>query len=546
MEANFMKLRQNRLILLLVSLLLTGCNSPKPSEDDIPSDSEQISETTSEVPSEGSEDVDNPVVNSFNDVTYPEDAHIPASEEYLKFWHPKTKINVNIKASNEIIKLIDECGDKGGTREDLYFPVNVTFNVDGKEYFYEEVGMRQKGNTSREDFSNDGNIYGPFHFKLSFTEKWTKDVYAPYGLQKDWTKDDPAYVERDDRRFLDMKKVDFKWNRTNDPSLTNQPFIANLYQKYGLITSNITLCDLKISNSSTIYSMGVYTIYEVIDKTLLRRYLPKKEANGDLYKCTWSDTGQADMDIDNGDFFNEDGTVKTRGKIGEEDKSQKYEPSYDIKTNEDETTHEDLVNLLKMLKSLEGKDVSQTKELVDSKVDVDYFLRYSAVAYLVGNQDDMRNNANNYYTFFNSKTNLAGFITYDNDWSLGVGYDGNGGLEMTKIALDHSKLQGNGKSWQRNRLFWATIISPRDNSPYQNKINLITEYQSQYIEDIKTILNDGFFMYAKFKEMYDLYYNNYRSVSTSFNTNSTFRGTALFKEYEEKMRANVEYYTKTD
>ena len=140
-----MKLRQNRLILLLVSLLLTGCNSPKPSEDDIPSDSEQISETTSEVPSEGSEDVDNPVVNTFNDFTYPEDAHIPASEEYLKFWHPKTKINVNIKASNEIIKLIDECGDKGGTREDLYFPVNVTFNVDGKEYFYEEVGMRQKG-----------------------------------------------------------------------------------------------------------------------------------------------------------------------------------------------------------------------------------------------------------------------------------------------------------------------------------------------------------------------------------------------------------------
>ena len=291
--------------------------------------------------------------------------------------------------------------------------------------------------------------------------------------------------------------------------------------------------------------MGVYTIYEVIDKTLLRRYLPKKKlmatytsAHGViLAKLTWiSITVTSLMKME---------PLKREGKIGE-DKSQKYEPSYDIKTNEDETTHEDLVNLLKMLKSLEGKDVSQTKELVDSKVDVDYFLRYSAVAYLVGNQDDMRNNANNYYTFFNSKTNLAGFITYDNDWSLGVGYDGNGGLEMTKIALDHSKLQGNGKSWQRNRLFWATIISPRDNSPYQNKINLITEYQSQYIEDIKTILNDGFFMYAKFKEMYDLYYNNYRSVSTSFNTNSTFRGTALFKEYEEKMRANVEYYTKTD
>jgi len=96
---------------------------------------------------------------------------------------------------------------------------------------------------------------------------------------------------------------------------------------------------------------------------------------------------------------------------------------YDAKEFDDTSPNPFLkmIDLMKMLKDLEGKSVLEAKELLEAKIDMPSFLRYAALSYLTGNPDDMRNNGNNYYIFFNpNEGNKAYFIPYDYDWSLNI------------------------------------------------------------------------------------------------------------------------------
>ena len=52
-------------------------------------------------------------------------------------------------------------------------------------------------------------------------------------------------------------------------------------------------------------------------------------------------------------------------------------------------------------------------------MNVDNFLRYSALCWVFGLPDDLRNNYNNYYLYFD-KEDKALFIPYDNDRCLGI------------------------------------------------------------------------------------------------------------------------------
>ena len=51
---------------------------------------------------------------------------------------------------------------------------------------------------------------------------------------------------------------------------------------------------------------------------------------------------------------------------------------------------------------------------------MDNFLKFEAVSYFLGNPDDLRNNYNNYYIYFNKSTGKMIFIPYDLDRCLGV------------------------------------------------------------------------------------------------------------------------------
>ena len=234
-----------------------------------------------------------------------------------------------------------------------------------------------------------------------------------------------------------LAKIDIKMYKTNDESMINQAFAFSLFQKGGLISPNSTLGKIRMTSGNNNSDFGVVAINETIDKQLLRRYFSKADAKGDLYKVGWG-VG-ANNQWNKGNLSIEEYNAYP-AMIGEEDKLIGYSPRYDAKEFDDkkEVPHQNLINLMQALKQNEGKSVSEYLANLEAVVDIDSFLNYAALSYLTGNQDDMRNNGNNYYIYFNpGQNNKAYFIPYDYDWALGLGFSEDGGLTMAKISPFH-------------------------------------------------------------------------------------------------------------
>lgn len=461
-----------------------------------------------------------------NGFTYPLDAQVQPTNAYFEFWHPETDLALRIIASKQVFSWIEQYGVHQQQLAELYFPVTLEVIMNQKRFVYYEVGMRMKGNTSRKDFLDDeGNIYDSLNMKLSFNELWDTDEYAQFNLQKTWTKaTNPEWKKRDDRTFmgddtgkLGLKKIDIKWNKSRDDSLVIQPFIFSFFQKHGLISQNSTLTTLKLNNTR----MGVVTINEPVDKHLLRRYFPKAAAAGDLYKVGWGKPEPKAGEV-KGSLRYED--IRFNGEnmivdaiIGEEDKFRGYTPAYDAK--EYDTTSPNpfakLINLMKVLKDNEGKPGSEFGPALEAVIDIDSFLKYAAISYLMGNIDDMRNWGNNYYIFFNpSQNNKAYFIPYDYDWGLGLTWT-EGDTRMYGPSPFETKHLMDTNVWQENRLYWYTILtSNNDQRPYKN-ISMNQIYRNQYISYIHSLNNDSFYMDTTFVNLFNIYKTTYNSKSGS-------------------------------
>lgn len=482
------------------------------------------------------------VRQALNGFTFPSNAVTKATNQYLEFWHPQTKLNIEIFGDPEIFALMDEHGfqnnDPNGNNHDLYWPVSVRLTVNGRKYVYYEVGMRRKGNTSRDHHFWDrhqNQFATSFSFKLKFDERWHKDIYNEHGLRKYWAKGDPHYDARNSRSIMHddagkngMTKIDFKYNKTEDQSMTNQPFAFSLFQKYGLVSQNSTLSPLQMNGQR----FGIITVNEATDKDLVKRYF--SDAGGDLYKVGWGrlskheEHKKGSLMIEDVRFVNNNpnGPLTADGIIGEEDKFSGYNPGYDAKELHKSTVnHNHLVNLMRVLKDNENKSPGEYTSNLEGVVDINSFLMYAAAAYLTGNPDDLRNNGNNYYIYFDPSDNhKAHFIPYDYDWSLGLGWDEHGGNgAMAHLSPSHSKMQGNGRTWQEVRLFWYTVINKNDYSGAPSNITRNEAYFSTYKNNVMTIYDDAYYSAANFIALHNIYKASYNDL-TAADVDKTWSG----------------------
>ncbi|OQC11194.1 MAG: CotH protein [Tenericutes bacterium ADurb.Bin087] len=603
--------KKNMLLLPLVAMLLSSCttlseiidSSSHPSSfpssqsseevatsEEIPSSAEELSsEVLSSLSDTSSEDLpddltpadltnfkttypsdplitytdDDYIVRPFpNGFTYPADARVKPTNAYLEFWHPETELNMRIIATKEVFNLIEQNGYHNPRFADCYFPVTLEIKMNGKRFVYYEVGMRMKGNTSRTEFLDPTTkeFIKSISFKLSFNELWDEAIYDNFNLRKEWTKAlNPEWKVRDDRTFMGdtdgkfgMKKVDLKWNKSPDPSLVMQPFVFSLFRRNGLISQNSTLTTLKMNDTR----FGIVTVNEPIDKHLLRRYFDKNGAAGQLYKVGW---GKPDPN-NHGYWvkgslryedllFGDDGKLIHHAILGEEDKYNYYEPGYDAKEYDatSENPFAKMIDLMKMLQDIEGKSVAEAKLMLEAKIDMNSFLRYAALCYLTGNPDDMRNNGNNYYVFFNpNEGNKAYFIPYDYDWSLNIKWDGVG--DMSKVYPFHSKHEGHNRAWQENRLFWATIINKDDYSDYHGyDIKMNNEYRSVYVDFVRTFIADEQYSDTYYNVIYNTYVRTYGAKTISdFDTQdykvSPFIGTDVMTSFINTIKATAAPY----
>lgn len=417
-------------VLVCASLLaLCGCQTPPAPEP--PTNSTNSTAPNIAVPNDGIIDVGLEA--------------LPYSEEqlYLQLFDPKNKIELDLDmADSELQKLQDDYDryDEMGSKSPIYrkgnVSITITNEVDTTTYRISEVGVRMKGNTSRTDFYNaEEGIYNFIHLRLDFQETFEDETY--YGSQRNIWNDEKQRKQRKNRTFATLEKLELRWNKNHDSTYLRETYAYELYRSEGVLAPNATLSVFQWNNAN----MGIYVLVEPVDKVFIERNLPEADWDGDLYKCGW---------------VWQPVTFTSQKSIGIENEDNREFYTYDLKTNKKTSEHESLKKLLSGL-----NNGAVTKESFGNLVDVDYFLRYAAVSYFLGNPDDLRNNYNNCYIYFLKSSGKMIVIPYDYDRCLGVTVDYNpSGHAMTNENpfgdMAEGKSDGPGK--QESPLFLHSVV----------------------------------------------------------------------------------------
>ncbi|MDE6401888.1 MAG: CotH kinase family protein, partial [Clostridiales bacterium] len=400
---------------------------------------------------------------------------------------------------------------------------SVTIGIDDGDgmlyYYYEEVGVRMKGNTSRHEFYNNDGFFDNIHMKLSFKQTFddVDDGYTEDEL-KVWT-DDAARAERKDRMFAGMEKIDIKYNSTRDETYVREMYAMKLFRESGVIAPNVTMCSVTaLEKDATRRNLGVYRIHEPIDEAFIERNFDDAEV-GDLWKCTYTKTGPADLtnyDLDN--------------RIGVEDEMKGRFYSYDKKTNkkkDKETGLRDFSSMKNFIAAISGENADYSAAL-----DTDAFARFEAVNYILGNPDCIRNNYNNYYIYFRKSDGKAVIIPYDYDRCLGLteGWNPTGSASMYLEPYTR-RIAASGDG-QYNPLYKNLICkgAPTDSG------STLMKYRDDLISmsSGERIKASAFTAYKdKFKERYSKYVTG-AVAQNALAFDSTNTGNVSYSQYIEK------------
>lgn len=465
--------RTKKIITTVVAALMVavmgGCRSSNNANPSPEQSSQYISETTggNEVIAGREYDIDAD--------------RLPYDDEtiYSQLFDINNKIEIDVDISDdELAKMQSDYDryDGRGSKSPIYrkcdLKISITSDGVKNTYIIKNTGIRMKGNTSRTAFydSNSG-IYSLIHFKVDFTETFDDELY--YG-------NDSAYdlgidIEKQkNRTFASLDSMEIKWNQTLDSTYVREYYTCEMYRDFGILAQRTNIASLNFGGVHE----GVFKIYEPVDKKFINRYVDEEDRGGDLYKCGWTMTGA---------------TFLNNVSYGIEDKENGKFYNYDLKTNKKTSAHESLLNLIRYLN---GSNVD--KEGLTEYIDMDYFLRFSAVSYFVGNPDDMRNNYNNYYIYFLKSNNKMIIIPYDNDRSFGITLSYNpSGDAMTGVKWESARAVGNGGSSQENPLVNYTIT----------RKGLFTE---EFRTELDKVADSEWLTYDKFSRIYNIALSNYK------------------------------------
>ena len=416
---------------------------------------------------------DTPIRNSKNDFTYEDLFNLGNSVDI--------KVKISDKELNEIQKNYET-----GYKSEIYRVadlVTISIKNNSKTYTweYENVGIRQKGNTSRQNiFDGNGNL-NLNHYKLSFDE--TFDDIEMYDSSFIAQYSNIAYK---DREFLGLTGLDLKWDKNYDLTHIREAYANYMYRACGVITQNVGLTTFSMiqtdrNNKET--SFGLCMLYEPASKSMLKRALSsdakyinmsswKEEKKGtfgiegvnygDLYKASYGvGDGFAKPNLSNSSI---------QGKaVGIGNISGSYVPAYERKTNTN-VDYDD--NLFKTMVTITN---NKSYEEINKVVDLDYLAISEAVGYIVGNPDSMRYNYNNYMVYMRRTDGKAIFIPIDTDRCFGIIKDWKvkEGLKYEEIfSLDTST------GSQEIKLLKKTTLSSNDNDckkMYKKYIDLLVD-----------------------------------------------------------------------
>jgi spore coat protein CotH len=414
---------------------------------------------------------------------------VTAMYDFFNFFDTTKKHEIEIVVSKTELDLLDE------KMEDLYNEFGLyrsSYNVkadfiyreeDEVKYTLNNIGIRTNGNGKKLGLINyeDGMI-NLNNFKLSFDETFDLSQYSEYK----------------DRTFLGMTNLNLKFNKTSTKetdevsSYINEVYAYQLYNQVGVIAPYASNVHLILNVDGDKINMGVYCMIENIDKAFLKKRFSKKANDGNLYKCLYRQKIYANLTLD------------SINAIGIKNEEENYYPTYDIKTNKKTNDGSDLIDFITKINDYSGKKL---KSYLDTKVNIENFLKYNAISYILGSLDDFRYRGNNYYLYFNSKNHQVYFIPQDLDYILGQYGDLSYYQEEFASIDPYSTWTLMG---QKNTLLSKTLLLLEDSH--------FNDYRKDY-EDYINLYSDLFFTYDLYS---DLYYTT-RDLYSSYVTTTQVR-----------------------
>jgi len=350
----------------------------------------------------------------------------------------------------------------GDYLDNTMYPVDITYTDNNDSFTIQEVGFRTRSSTSRNlprtiDW-RDRYVYHQTSFQLQFNETFDNlDNSNLYEILKT-------------REVFNLEQLNFEYSQIYDgdydSAMISEAFAHYLYKQAGLIVANATYGLVYLKIGETLISYGFYTIVEPIDSEFIKNNFNSDKAleYGDLYKVTdILSEGNLSLDYD--------------GLIGID--SDTYSFTYTLRNNTLDglrTTHDAFGEFVGNI-----NDSAYFTNNFETIMDIDLLARYLAIAFLVGNTDDIRYNFNNYYLYFDVYTGKATLIPFDLDSSLGFG--------------KHLDLSGN------YGVNYDIYYNLDDVSPLLENFFNIAELRTLY-EDYLEMFIDTFFNYQEFLVMY--------------------------------------------
>jgi spore coat protein CotH len=444
---------------------------------------------------------------------------VPATvndDNYNALWTYGSDIKLSLKFTNTSLYYLSHyTGPESGISTtpytkyyDFYFPADLTLTLNGTDYVLKDVGVREKGNNTRTNFcDSSGNISSSTHtshLKVCFDATFeTESASANSNLKSFFTKYSysTSVSERKDRTLFGLGKLDLKYfERNSDLDLSSglryegvgcygqEIYCYDAFRQEGVIAPHANSASLTLSTDADTVTTN-YEIIETIDKKMLKRYYSRDDSQGDLYKCTWSRTAG----MTSASFASSSISSPGTGDIGIEDNVKGYHPTYDLKTNDSAGASSDfskMSSLITLVNNAANGKVSQSS--LEAGLDVDQFLKFSAVSACLGNYDDYRYSYNNYYLYFVPSTGKAIYIPYDYDWSLGS--ESSSANMATRGAYDETSCQGSGTN--ANPIFKATIFKNSGSTSYSK-----SGYQKSYSSYISQALSDGILTSSNYQSL---------------------------------------------
>lgn len=294
------------------------------------------------------------------------------------------------------------------------------FTKDNKEWYFNDIGFRIRGNTSRRrpQLGNGAgnNDYVQAHFALDF-EEWTDE----------------------DKKLADCMKGVILKRFKDDATYSREVYAYNLFRQNGIWIAPraaYTRLIIQIQESDGTFETvdyGVYSMIEEIKKQFLKErttetggYLSSNKGN--LWKCLYKVSG-SDFVYNNANSIGEEKIEAIEDDSGNITGFSVQNFDYDYKGDNDleEDGKPQILAFMEELNNLpnctDGVNDSADKEKItkfyNEKMAGDLFLRTYAINVILGMWDDYWVNKNNFYFYFDTD-GKAYFIPYDYDNILGT------------------------------------------------------------------------------------------------------------------------------